>query len=92
MVARLVEAFRASDAPRVEQVRADVERHQSRVLANALVNSGWRNGPVENIHAGDFHRYPLDQRRVTLTEASREVRRPATVSLTAPACFSFVVE
>lgn len=68
MAARLVEAFRASDALRVEQVRADVERHPSRVLANALVNSGWRNGPVENIHAGDFHGYPLDQRRVTLAE------------------------
>jgi hypothetical protein len=68
IASRLVEAFRASAASHLERVRADVERHPSRVLANALVNSAWRNGPVENIHAGDFRGYPLDQRRMTLTE------------------------
>ena len=69
---RLVEAFRASDASRIKRARGDVERHPSRVLANALVNSAWRNGPVENIHAGGFRGYPLDQRRITLAE-EREI-------------------
>lgn len=51
------------------QARRDVERCPSRILANALVNVAWRNGPVEDIHAGvarDY--YPLDERRVTPAE------------------------
>jgi hypothetical protein len=57
-----------ADATRLEHVRADVERYPSRVLANALVNTAWRNGPVENVHAGSFQGYPLDRRRVTAAE------------------------
>jgi hypothetical protein len=48
MAARVVEV---ADAARRERVRVDVMRHPSRVLANALLNTAWRNGPVENIHA-----------------------------------------
>ena len=59
---------RAADTTRRERVRADTERHPSRVLANALVNTVWRNGPIEDIHAGGFRGYPLDQRRVTPAE------------------------
>jgi hypothetical protein len=58
----------ATDATRLERVRADAERSPSRVLANALVNTAWRNGPVETVHAGRFHGYPLDQRRVIPAE------------------------
>jgi hypothetical protein len=58
----------AADATRLERVRADAERYPSRILANALVNTAWRNGPVENIHAGNFRGYPLDQRRMTPAE------------------------
>lgn len=65
MAARLVEVAGPSH---LERVRADVDRYPSRVLANALVNSAWRNGPVEQIHAGAFRGYPLDQRRVTPDE------------------------
>ncbi len=65
MARRVVEV---ADPTRLERVRGDVERHPSRVLANALLNSAWRNGPVEDIHAGDFRGYPLDQRRVTPAE------------------------
>jgi len=65
MAARLVEAAYPSH---LERVRADADRHPSRVLANALVNTAWRNGPVEDVHAGAFRGYPLDQRRVTLSE------------------------
>jgi hypothetical protein len=68
MAARLVEAFRASRAPHLERVRADVERHPSRVLANALMNTAWRNGPAENIHAGGYRGCPLDQPRMTPAE------------------------
>jgi hypothetical protein len=58
----------ASDAARLHRVRADAERFPSRIFANALVNTAWRNGPVEIIHGGEFRRYPLDQRRVTPAE------------------------
>ena len=44
MAGRVVQA---ADATRLERVRADAERHPSRVLANALVNTAWRNGSVE---------------------------------------------
>jgi hypothetical protein len=40
--------------------------------ANALVHTAWRNGPVENVHAGGYHGYPVDQRRVT-PAAEREL-------------------
>ena len=53
---------------RTASIRADVELHASRVFANALLNTAWRNGPVEDIHAGRGNYYPLDQRRVTLKE------------------------
>jgi hypothetical protein len=65
VAAKIVEA---PEAAHLARVRADAEIHPSRLFANALVNMAWRNGPVENIHAGDFRGYPLDHRRVTLAE------------------------
>jgi len=56
------------DTAKAERVRADAARHPSRLFANALLNMAWRNGPVENIHAGEFRGYPLDQRRMTPAE------------------------
>ena len=53
------------------------ERHASRLFANALVNVAWRNGPVEDVHAGRFRGYPLDMRRVTPDE-ERELMRFAS--------------
>jgi hypothetical protein len=50
------------------RARADAERHPTRVLANAAVNVAWRNGPVEDIHAGQARGHPLDRRRVTAAE------------------------
>ncbi len=58
----------ATDPARLAGVRSDAQIHPSRLFANALVNTAWRNGPVENIHAGDFRGYPLDHRRVTVAE------------------------
>jgi hypothetical protein len=57
--------------PRREQARAAVERHPTRVLANAIVNIAWRNGPIEDLHAGAFRGYPLDHRRMSLAEERR---------------------
>ena len=67
----------AVDFARLDRIRADAEHHPSRVLANAIINTAWRNGPVEDVHAGSFHGYPLDQRRVTPSE-EREQMRHAT--------------
>jgi hypothetical protein len=58
----------ATDAVHLGRIGADAEIHPSRLFANALVNVAWRNGPVENIHAGDLRGYPLDHRRVTVAE------------------------
>ena len=74
MAARLAHA---TGPERVARVRADAERHPSRLLANALVNVAWRNGPVENVHAGLARGYPLAQRRVTPAE-ERELMRFAS--------------
>jgi hypothetical protein len=65
LASRLV---RASDPERVARARAEAERHPARVFANALVNTSWRNGPVESLHAGPVQGYPLEQRRATATE------------------------
>jgi hypothetical protein len=60
--------FEAANKTRLEEVRVDADRHPNRLFANALVNTGWRNGPVEDIHAGAFRGYPLDRRRITAAE------------------------
>jgi hypothetical protein len=50
------------------RVRSGAESHPSRIFANALVNVAWRNGPVEDLHAGALRGFPLDRRRITTTE------------------------
>jgi hypothetical protein len=65
MAGRIIEA---TSAERLERLRADAARFPSRIFANALINTAWRNGPVELIHAGRFEGYPLDQRRLTPAE------------------------
>jgi len=60
--------IQATDTAQLETVRTKAERHPTRIFANALVNTAWRNGPVESIHAGRFRGYPLDQRRITVME------------------------
>jgi hypothetical protein len=67
VAAKVIEAI---DATRLASVRADAETHPSRIFANALVNTAWRNGPIENIHAGICHGYPIDHRRMTAAEES----------------------
>ena len=83
----------APPTPRLARVRGDVERHPSRVLANALVNTAWRNGPVEDIHAGELRGLPLDQRRVTPAE-ERELMAFASerLALGMTVCLQFSME
>ncbi len=50
------------------RARAEAEAHPTRILANAIINSCWRNGPIEDIHAGRSSTYPLGQRRITPLE------------------------
>jgi len=55
----------ATPADQVAQARVQVGEHPTRTLANAIINVAWRNGPVEDVHAGEFRGYPLALRRVT---------------------------
>jgi hypothetical protein len=88
--ARVVEL---AHAERLEQVRGDVEVHASRVFANALLNTAWRNGPAETIHAGVHPGYTLDRRRVTPSE-ERELMSFASGRLAQgmSVCLHFAVE
>jgi hypothetical protein len=90
IAARLVEA---SDATRLERRRTESGRFPSRVFANALVNTSWRNGPVENIHAGSYRGYPIDQRRVTPAE-ERELMLFASerLALGMTVCLQLLIE
>ncbi len=54
-----------SDPGRLERIRTDAVRFPRCMFANVLVNVAWRNGPVEDIHAGCCPGYPLAQRRAT---------------------------
>jgi hypothetical protein len=64
----LVTHARASSPEHFERVRANCNQYPSRVFANTLVNVAWRNGPIEDIHAGQFRSYPLHQRRIAIAE------------------------
>lgn len=56
----------------------DLVAHASRVFANALVNHGWRNGPIEDVHAGECApEMPLDQCRITAVEVRDLMRNSA---------------
>jgi hypothetical protein len=74
-------------------VRADAERHASRMLGNALVNTAWRNGPVEGFHAGGDRGYPLDLRRVTPAEEQALVSFASErLALGLTVCLQFTME
>ena len=61
----------------LKRAEAAVRSHPTRVLANAMVNYCWRNGPIEHIHAGSASSYPLTERRITPAEERRLVRETA---------------
>jgi hypothetical protein len=73
---------------------AELEAHASRVFGNALVNHGWRNGPVEDVHAGRCPPdLPLDQCRIPAAEL-RELMRYSAARFQAgmAACLSMYAE
>ena len=50
--------------------------HGVRIIANTITHIAWRNGPIENVHAGRFQGYDLDLRRV-LPKAEKAIIRHA---------------
>ena len=83
----------ASDPALLTRVRADADRHPNRLLANALMNVAWRNGPVEDVHAGKSWSCPLDQRRVTPAEERRIIRFASDrLAMGMNACHRFMAE
>jgi len=63
-------------ADRLEQALEIAGTHGIRVIANTITHIAWRNGPVENVHAGRFQGYGLNQRRV-LPKAEKAIVRHA---------------
>jgi hypothetical protein len=61
---------------RLDEDLATTGRHGVRVIANAVTLQGWRNGPVEDVHAGRFEGYGLDERRVS-AKAEKAIIRHA---------------
>jgi hypothetical protein len=66
-----------AQAEQGKRAQAEAEAHPARVLANALINACWRNGPIEEIHAGRASAYPLTLRRITPSEERKLMRTTA---------------
>lgn len=60
-----------------EQAYVEAEAHPTRVLANALINACYRNGPIEDIHGGPPSTYPLTRCRITPSEERTLMRTTA---------------
>jgi hypothetical protein len=87
------ELIQSTDPTRLASVRADADRYPTRILANALVNTAWRNGPVEDIHAGRYRAYPMDQRRITSPEEQTLMQFASQrLALGMAVCSNFVAE
>jgi hypothetical protein len=63
-------------ADRLDRDLETAGTHGIRVIANTITHVAFRNGPVENVHAGRFQGYGLDRRRV-LPKADKTVVRHA---------------
>jgi hypothetical protein len=50
--------------------------HGIRVIANTITHIAFRNGPIENVHAGQYLGYDLNERRV-LPKAEKSIVRRA---------------
>ena len=51
--------------------------HPYRTLANSIINLTYRNGPVEDIHAGRGRTFSLNHRRFTDRQARQVIRHTA---------------
>ncbi len=63
-------------ADRLEQDMQTTTQHGIRVIANTITHIAWRNGPIENVHAGQYLGYGLNDRRV-LPKAEKSIIRHA---------------
>jgi hypothetical protein len=65
----------------IEQQKQEALRAPLRALANGVLNESWRNGPIEDIHAGTIYfPRPLTQRRIS-PEAEKTVLTATTARL-----------
>ena len=71
-----VEVRRNWPADRLREAGALAEEHGIRVIANAITLRAWRNGPVEDVHAGKGEGYELGTKRV-LPRAEKAIIRQA---------------
>jgi hypothetical protein len=66
-----------SQAWRADQREREIslaERHPVRAIANSVTMLSWRNGPIENVHAGSFVGHALNERRILPRDESAVVR------------------
>ena len=70
------EVRRSWAADRLREALAVAEEHGIRVIANAITLRAWRNGPVEDVHAGWGEGYELGTRRI-LPRAGKAIIRQA---------------
>lgn len=70
------EVRRSWSADRLGHALALAESHGIRVIANAITLCAWRNGPVEDVHAGRGGGYELGTRRI-LPRAEKAIIRRA---------------
>ena len=65
---------RSWPADRLEQDMQTATQHGIRVIANTITHIAWRNGPIENVHAGQYLGYGLNEQAGTAQ--SREIHHP----------------
>ena len=70
------ELHRQWPAERLERDMQTAADHGIRVIANTITLHAWRNSPIENVHAGRYVGYALNERRV-LPKAEKLVIRHA---------------
>jgi hypothetical protein len=75
-------AFHAQNPLRILEASENAIAHPYRSLANAIISLAYRNGPIENIHAGSGTAYRVTHCRFT-TSQTREVIRFASERISA---------
>jgi hypothetical protein len=63
-------------ADRLERDMQTAASHGIRVIANTITHIAWRNGPIEDVHAGRYVGYGLNERRI-LPKAEKSIIRHA---------------